>query len=1168
VVGARAHNLRGVDATLPYGRLTVITGVSGSGKSTLLDHVLYRRFLETRGRVTDRPGACDAVTGLEPLHDAVWIDQSPPGTTSRANPATYVKAWDAIRATFARQPLARERGYTAGTFSFNAGEGRCPACEGAGVERVEMQFLADVLLRCEVCEGRRFTEDVLEVRWKGLNVAEVLDLTVDEAADLLGARSAGARRLGSLRRVGLGYLRLGQPLSTLSGGECQRLKLAQHLDVKDGRPRLFLLDEPTTGLHLHDVDVLLDNLRALTAAGHTVACIEHHLDVIAAADHVVDLGPEGGDRGGEVVFAGPPAALVAASTHTGEHLARWLAGVAPLDAPRPGALGVAEPAAAYAARLNGHIAIRGGRVHNLKSVDVDLPRGQRTVVSGVSGSGKSSLAFDIVFAEGQRRFLDCLSAWARQYITQLARPDADRIEGIPPTVAIEQRTTRGGSRSNVANVTEIEPFLRLLWARLGEVRDEGIAGHMSPGALARHLAATAAGADVTVCAPVVVARQGLHKKVFSRAAGLRLDVLVDGTIRAPRPAPRLRQRRHHDIDLVVGRAPAADRSRLLPLVERAVELGNGQVRILGAGEPRVYEVGSPHGAAPRQVWDPRYFSPRTTLGACPTCAGLGVVDGDRDGGRECPECGGAALGSIGRSVQVGGRALPDVLGLTAPEVVAFLEGLDLDARGQAIAAGPLRAIGERARFLSEVGLDYLTLDRRVPTLSGGESQRIRLAAQLGAHLSGVLYVLDEPTIGLHPTDTELLLGTLDRLQERGNGILMVEHDEATIRTADVLIDVGPGAGVEGGEILAAGPLEEVLAHPRSVTGRCLRAPRAPVRAAPRPLEGVGYVALSGVRHHNLVGADVRLPRARLTVVTGVSGSGKSSLIEVLSRAIDPESGGGAWSRASGLEGLERLIEVDDKPIGKNPRSTPATYAGVWDPIRKLFAQLPESKVRGYTASRFSFNVKGGRCEACQGNGLVKLEMSFLPDAWVPCDLCGGRRFNRQTLQVTYDGHTIHDVLEMPVRRALEVFERVPAIQRRLQLMDDVGLGYLALGQPSPTLSGGEAQRIKLVSHLVGRGQPSLVVVLDEPTIGLHMADIPRLMGVVHRLVDAGATVVVIEHNTDVMREADWIVDLGPGPGQSGGQVVYQGPYEGLVGAPRSRTGAWLAAEPARHAPGP
>jgi excinuclease ABC subunit A len=1175
--GPRAFNLKGDDVSIPMGRMTVLTGVSGSGKSTLLEAVLHRGIRRHRGEVTDAPGPHDGIDGLEGINEVHWIDQSSPAANPRANPATYVKAWDGIRALFAKQPLARRRGYTSGTFSFNAGTGRCPACEGAGYERIEMQFLSDVLLVCSLCEGARFVPEVLEVTWDDRSIADMLQLTVHEALEVLPGRSAAHKHLGALRRVGLGYLTLGQSLATLSGGEAQRLKIAQHLGSTRTHEALFLLDEPTTGLHLADVDGLIVNLEELAAAGNTVVVVEHHLDVIAAADHIIELGPEGGDAGGHLIFEGSPAALAQMDTPTGGHLGRWLAGVDPLDAPRvargprEGLSEAGRPAAADS------IEIVGARVHNLKDVSVTLPRTGRTVVSGVSGSGKSTLAFDLIFAEGQRRFLDCVSPYARQYITQLGRPDATRIAGIPPTVAIEQRTTRGGARSVVANATEISSFLRLLFARLGS--DAAASSQRrTPEELAAWLQESLGEREVGICAPAISARKGFHKPVFRRAATMgHTEILVDGVLMPPAPTPRLRRSRLHSIDLVLGRTMTDDPERSEDMIERAASLGGGRIRLL-LGQGSVPEVLGPYDVVPagshirRQQFDPRCFSPHTKLGQCGTCSGAGVLEeelepttkgGDvvRRMGR-CLTCDGERLGPIGRRVLFAGKRLPEFLAMTPPELIAILSSLALDARGQLVAEGPVRAIIERARFLIDVGLDYLTLDRSVRSLSGGEAQRIRLAAQLGAHLSGVLYVLDEPTIGLHPTDTDVLLGALDRLQRRGNGVLMVEHDEATLRTAEVLVDMGPGAGAEGGEILVAGPLEDALNHPRSVTGACLARPRPPVNAEPRPLDDVPFITLTGVRHRNLDGVDVRFPRGRLSVVTGVSGSGKSSLVhDVLAKAIEPVRGEGTWDTAEGLDGLERVIRVDDQPIGKNPRSIPATYIGVWSVIRNLFARLPNARLRGFTASRFSFNVKGGRCEGCAGQGQVKLEMSFLPDAYTPCDTCSGRRFNAQTLQVTYDGHSIHDVLQMPVRDALVLFERVPKLQRALQLLDDVGLGYLQLGQPSTTLSGGEAQRIKLVSHLLGRKRPDTVVVLDEPSIGLHMADVPKLLAVIHRLVEAGTTVVVIEHNVDLVREADWVIDLGPGGGPDGGKVLYQGSFKGLAAVPESRTGAWLASRP-------
>ena len=1159
--GARARNLNNIDVSVPHERLTVLTGVSGSGKSTLVEEVLYRAFQRAKGLPTDAPGAHDALEGIDGLGEAIWIGQGGPGANSRANPATYVKAWDGIRALFAKQPLSKSRGYAPGTFSFNAGKGRCPVCEGTGYERVEMQFLSDVLLTCEVCEGARFRPEVLEVTWEGRSIADMLALTVDEAVEALPERSAPVKRLGVLQRVGLGYLTLGQPLAMLSGGEAQRLKIAHHLGTAKTKNALFLLDEPTTGLHLHDVDRLIENLRALAEAGNTVLVVEHHLDVIAAADHVIELGPEGGPDGGRMVFEGPPAKLARKKSPTGLELGRWLRGIDPLVSgaaagPRRLSSSAAHDSEASRPAASDRIEIRGARVHNLQGVDLDLPRSGRTVVSGVSGSGKSSLAFDIVFAEGQRRFLDCLSPFARQYITQLGRPDADRIAGIPPTVAIEQRTTRGGARSIVANVTEIDPFLRLLFARLGSGSETGRA-RMTAERLSERIASAHGKETVRILAPVVRSRKGYHKPVFANAVTMGLgEVYVNGKLRKPSPRPRLKRHKLHDVDLVLWRGVAGDEG-MDEAIARAAVLADGFVRVAVSDQVQgPWELSEDEGReARRSQFDPRIFSPHTKVGRCPTCMGLGL---DEDGGI-CVDCNGERLGPAGRSITFGGARLPELLAMTPPELLSHLRALELPERDRAVADAPLAALEERLSFLIEVGLSYLQLNRRVPTLSGGEAQRIRLAAQLGAHLSGVLYVLDEPTIGLHPTDTARLLEALDRLEDRGNGVLMVEHDASTLQTADLLVDMGPGAGVEGGQVMVEGPVRKVLKHKRSLTGRYLAQGTPRAREAPRDLDDVSWITLDSVHHHNLSGVTVTIPRERLTVVTGVSGSGKSSLIhDALAMAVSGDLPEGVFKSVSGLEGLKRLVRVDDKPIGKNPRSTPATYVGVWDDIRKLFAKLPEAQLRGYGPSRFSFNVPGGRCDTCAGQGEIRLEMSFLPDATTPCETCNGKRFNSQTTHVTFDGHSIADVLALSIRDAREVFERVPRIARALTLLDEVGLGYLELGQRSTTLSGGEAQRIKLVSQLLARSRKDTVVVLDEPSIGLHMADLPRLMAILHRLVDHGATVVVIEHNMDVIREADWVLDLGPGGGPDGGELLYSGSFEGLKNAARSRTGAWLA----------
>jgi excinuclease ABC subunit A len=1148
--GAKAHNLKNIDVSLPFGQLTVISGVSGSGKSTLIDQVLYRGILRKRGEVTDPPGEHDAIEGLESVDEVIWVDQSAPSSNSRANPATYVKAWDAVRKLFEKTELAKERRYTSATFSFNSGTGRCATCQGAGLERVEMQFLSDVYLTCQVCEGKRFTQEVLEIQVNALSISDVLDLTIVQAQEFLGPKSPGGKRLTSLIDVGLGYLRMGQSLNTLSGGEAQRLKLAHHLGKAKTKKALFLLDEPTTGLHLKDVEVLVKNLKRLRDAGNTMVVIEHHLDVIAAADHVIDLGPGGGDHGGELAFAGPPSALVSTETRTGIHLRNHI------ELRQKGTLFHPKTTQATSQETprtedTGVISIEGARVHNLKNISLRIPRSGRTVITGVSGSGKSSLAFDLVFAEGQRRFLDCLSSYARQYINQLEKPDADRIWGIPPTVAIEQRRTRGNPHSTVADVTELASFLRLLFARCG-VDPGGQGGAWKPAKLAEFLMEK--GKPVhEILAPAVRLRKGYHRAVFARAASLgHATIRVNGEFVAVDPPTKLHKRKRHTLEFHLGNSGGSDASKLRNIIEEAARLGEGQVTILHGEKSATYDV-DVHSDSHfrRSEFDPRLFSAHSHVGSCPECSGAGVDEEEE----VCLFCDGERLSDQGRRILVGGKRFPDLLAMNPETLRQTLKDMALGEREARIAKGPIDALTERLEFLQEVGLNYLTLARRVGTLSGGEFQRIRLASQLGARLSGVLYVLDEPSIGLHPTDVDRLLDCLTRLEALGNGILMVEHDESTIRWADRLIDIGPGAGTEGGEIMISGSVDEVLLDERSLTGRCLAQKKVKVRSSPRPLEDVVYMELKGIQHHNISGANVQVPRSRLTAITGVSGSGKSTLVkDVLVEALNPGKGKGTFVSSQGFDGLKRTIFVDDKPIGKNPRSTPSTYVGLFGPIRQLFARVPEARLRGYKANRFSFNVKGGRCEECGGQGRIKLEMSFLPNSYVTCETCNGKRFNRQTLQVSWNGHNIHEVLQLSVNEALNLFENVPSIRRTLELMEEVGLGYLSLGQSSTTLSGGEAQRIKLVSELKGNKREDTVVILDEPTTGLHLADVPRLIRILHRLVDRGATVVVIEHHSDVIAEADWVIDMGPGPGMEGGQVVYQGKVSGLLKSKTSLTG--------------
>ncbi len=1223
--GARQHNLKDVDVRIPLKRLVCVTGVSGSGKSTLIEDVLYPALLKYHGKPTEAPGAFAGLMGAELIDDVVMVDQSPIGRTTRSNPASYVGAFDAIRALFAAEPTAQERKYTAGTFSFNSGNGRCPTCNGNGFEHVEMQFLSDVYLRCPDCDGRRYRDEVLEIKREGANgrrasIAEVLQMTVTEALEFFRDSREVASRLAPLSDVGLEYVTLGQPVPTLSGGEAQRLKLAGHLAEAGSvlsstthKGKLFLFDEPTTGLHFQDVAKLLTAFRKLLAAGHSLLVIEHNLDVIRASDWIIDLGPEGGERGGRIVCAGTAAEILARpDSHTGRALADYERALTSGEPPK-GLAAVEEPVTAHAAGLrkaNGHadgaVVIHNAREHNLKSIDVRIPRDRLTVVTGVSGSGKSTLAFDILFNEGQRRYLESLNAYARQFVQPAARPDVDAIFGIPPTVAIEQRTSRGGRKSTVATLTEIHHFLRLLYVKLGTqyCPDCDVAiESQSAASIAARLLREYKGKRIALLAPLVVARKGYYTDLAKWAAKKGFKTLrVDGASLSTAQWPRLSRFKEHTIELPVAEIDVGAKTdtALHQALARALDFGKGLVHVLGPkGErPTVFSTKRACPSCGRSFaeLDPRLFSYNSKHGWCESCSGTGLElpeaqdesgegEGAVNGGEEAPEicagCAGRRLNPVALSVRFRERSIADLAADSVAQATEFFRRLKLSPREQQIARDLLAEIRARLKFLDRVGLGYLQLDRSAPTLSGGEAQRIRLAAQLGSNLQGVCYVLDEPTIGLHPRDNAVLLDSLEELSSHRNTLVVVEHDEETIRRADHVLDLGPGAGVLGGEVVGEGTVKDLIGNPRSITGRFLRQPLRHPAIPHRPVNGrTPHLKLERVSLHNVRGADVSIPLGRLVVITGVSGSGKSTVArDVLYANLRRQLGeGGPVPRngtrpgrrrtngrqligCGGLKGLEqvdRVLEVDQTPIGKTPRSCPATYIGLWDDIRRIYAATTEARLRGYTASRFSFNTAGGRCEACEGQGVRTIEMSFLPDVKVLCDVCGGRRFNSETLSVLWREKSIGDVLAMDVDEAVEFFRAHSRVHHALKLLQDVGLGYLTLGQQSPTLSGGEAQRIKLVAELAkvrtqgGNGSEDLfatgsrqgvkhtLYVLDEPTVGLHMADVEKLIHVLHRLVAAGNTAVVVEHNLDVMAEADWIVDMGPEAGEGGGRIVAQG----------------------------
>ena len=1242
--GVSAHNLKNVSVELPLGRLVCVTGVSGSGKSTLVQDVLYPALLKQKGKPSEAPGAFERLLGAEQIADVVMVDQTPIGKTARSNPASYVGAFDAIRKLFAQAPLARERAYTAGTFSFNGGDGRCPTCGGTGFEHVEMQFLSDVYLRCPDCDGKRFRPEVLEVRvehlGKSASIDEVLEMTVSEALTFFKGLRDVQTGLAPLADVGLEYVRLGQPVPTLSGGEAQRLKLAGHLAeaARSGistakvakKGSLFLFDEPTTGLHFDDVARLMRAFRKLLAAGHTLLVIEHNLDVIRAADWLIDLGPEGGDAGGLVIGVGTPQDLMAnPGSHTGAALRDYEVSILPVDvvvssdidaqeAEQTGLTAlVAEPTASYGAgegtplqsvmrkrRQDNNLAIeiRNAREHNLKNVSVEIPRDKFTVITGVSGSGKSTLAFDILFNEGQRRYLESLNAYARAIVQPAGKPDVDAIFGIPPTVAIEQRTSRGGRKSTVATMTEIHHFLRLLYVKLGTqyCPDCNVAVEpQNTDQIVARLLRERKGEHIGLLAPLVTARKGYYTDLAKWAGSKgHTHLRVDGEFIPVAPWPRLDRYKEHTIELPVADVVVdpANEADLRAAVKSALENGQGVMSVVWPvdklHEALNSELQQQHFSVKRACPscgtsfpepDPRLFSYNSKHGWCTGCFGTGLqlqgFDEAQTGeetawnawyegeAKVCTQCDGQRLNRVARAVRWRDKSIAELAALPVSDAHTFFTGLVARGREGEIARDILTEIRGRLNFMQEVGLNYLALDRAAPTLSGGEAQRIRLAAQLGSNLQGVCYVLDEPTIGLHPRDNRILLDALARLEGNGNTLVVVEHDDDTIRRASHIIDIGPGAGIRGGRVVAQGSAQDLIDAPESVTGRYLAKPLQHPLQGRRPVEAdTPMIEIKGARLHNLRSVDAKIPVGRLSVVTGVSGSGKSTLarevlLDNLMQAVSQGKAPG-WAGCEsirGWEAIDRVLEVDQTPIGKTPRSCPATYVGFWDDVRKQFADTREARMRGWTAARFSFNTGDGRCPICEGQGMRTIEMNFLPDVKVPCDACNGARFNSDTLSVQMRGKNAGELLAMEVDDAIEYFAAHPKIHRPLQLMQDVGLGYLTLGQPSPTLSGGEAQRIKLVTELskarltdglikTGRASriPHTLYVLDEPTVGLSMADVEKLIHVLHRLVEAGNTVVVIEHNLDVIAEADWLLDLGPEGGTGGGKLVAQGSPEHVM----------------------
>ena len=1196
---ASVHNLNKFEANIPLGSLVCIAGVSGSGKSTLASEIIFKG-LHHEQRVSH-----GTVKTKHKFSDVVSIDQNTISRTPRSNAILYSDGWNPIKEALGRTEMAKLLGYTASDFSFNTGNGRCEECSGLGYELVEMQFLSDIQVPCSYCNGFRFKDDILSVKLDNLSVSDILSLDVDTAVNTFKNFPKTFKKLSLLQEVGLGYLALGQPLNTLSGGESQRLKLVKYLGSigKGILPAIILIDEPTTGLHMQDVEQLISTLKRIVAKGHSVIVVEHNLQVLRAADWILEMGPGAGKEGGKLVASGTPENFKKKNTATSRLLFPHLSASNLINSKKN------TPTKHIPKGSFLHVV--GAKENNLRNLELKIPHHKFVVVTGPSGSGKSSLAFDVVFAEGQRRFMESMSAYARQFVQQMPKPKVDSINGMPPTVAIEQRVTRGSKKSTVGSITEVAQYLRLLYAKIGTQLSESTKLPLEKFSVSQiekkilnlvRKELRKPNQEVMLLSPLVTGRKGHHKPIVNWALEKGYsEVRCDGIFYKTNDFPGLDRYRLHDVDAVVGKwSKQPSIPHLKSSISMALKSGNGRCLLTVSSQKEdiwfsTRRVDPSNGKAYPEL-EPSFFSWNSGRGRCEFCKGYGkIYDWMKDDlpasgqwwkiedGTVCPECHGERLSSLARNVVLKtnrgkSMSMPQLLSLTPENLLNFLNRLKIEEKQGAVLRSILPEISERLKFMQHVGLSYLTLDRETSSLSGGEAQRIRLSGQLGSNLSGVLYVLDEPSIGLHPMDNQKLLHSLRSLLKKGNSLLVVEHDEETIEQADFLIDIGPEAGTRGGEIISIGKSDSFFKERKLLYNKNLTLEkRNKTSLPPKSTKGKAnksWLTLKNGSFRNISKISVDVPLARLTVCCGVSGAGKSSLVRGIlfngvkeclkKKSTSVQSDRGEILNANAFG---KAIEVDQKPIGKTSRSTPATYLGIWDRIRGLFAQLQESKTRGYSPSTFSFNVKGGRCESCKGNGRIKLEMNFLPDSYISCTECDGRRFKNEILEIKWHGKNIAEILDLTFEEAHSFFEFDYILKETFELMVQTGLGYLKLGQSSATLSGGEAQRLKLASELangidtarfkLNRKIKPTFYVLEEPTIGLHQKDRIKLLNLLHRLVGQGHTIIVIEHDVELIASADYVIEMGPGGGANGGKRIYQGKVEGLLCSEKSNTGSFV-----------
>lgn len=1195
LTGAKQNNLKNLTVSIPLGVFVCVTGVSGSGKSSLISDTLYPALMERSAKLK----------GLEHIDKVIAVDQSPIGRTPRSNAATYIKLFDEIRDLFTELPESKIRAFTAGHFSFNVKEGSCSYCGGLGQVRIDMDFMEDAWVECPQCKGKRFDPEILAVKFKGKSINDVLETDVEHALELFAAIPSIRKKLEVLSLVGLDYLTLGQPSTTLSGGEAQRIKLAKELVRPATGKTIYILDEPTTGLHFHDINRLVAVLQQLVDKGNTVLVIEHNMDLVKCADWIIDLGPGAGIYGGELIGEGTPEQIAKLKTPTGQALR----GLPP------------SPKSKKKLHVIDEITVEKASQNNLRDVSLKIPRGKITVFTGPSGSGKSSLAFDTLYAEGQRRYTETLPAYSRAQVKQLPKPKVEKIEGLSPSIALEQKTGGLNPRSTVGTITEIYDLLRVLYAHLGVVYDPETGEKVeaiSKETVVSRLLALPAGEKIEILTPVVFQKKESFEELIERLnrEGFLRIRLNGKTYEVDSPIPYEKHRKN-EIFLVI------DRLVIGPKVEKriyeAIEKAQDEIVIAAREkEDLIFNL-----SAGRRI-TPQTFSFNHDAGMCLECQGLGVtygahLDADKkflklsifdiadrlfkekgtsgaykilekyfdevgetkdiilNGGPEvafkkgltlrwlglhpvlagaarmahgeiresllpmmhastCSACKGTRLNATARHVRIEKLSLPDLCALSIEKAYEFIQKLKCPDFLKETHSQVCKFL----EFLLAIGLRYLSMDRSAPTLSGGELQRIRLARQLGSGLTSCLYILDEPTIGLHPYNNELLNSALKDLRDLGNTLILVEHDPMTIRAADYLFDFGPKAGREGGHITAHGTIPQILKDPNSLTGAYLSGrKKIPIPKKRRPFHP--DIRIENATLHNLQNITVELPKAAITCLTGVSGSGKSSLMSYLTSSKD----------------FEKIISIDQSPIGQTSRADVSTYTDIQPLIRAHYASLPLALTKGLQPRHFSPNHIRGMCRTCWGLGYKMVDLQFLPAVRVTCEACHGYRLNPISLEVRYKGKHFGEVLQMSVEEALNWFSVIPRIAKRLEKLIEVGLPYLQLGQELASLSGGEAQRLRLSRELSKREAGDTLYLIDEPTVGLHPEDVLKLLKIFHQLADKKNTLVIIEHNLDVIVNADYLIDLGPDAGIDGGRIMATGTPEEVACSKSSHTAKYI-----------